>query len=117
MVCNSVAPGHQAQGESNTGPSREEEHTQTQQQCEEGREQCVVVPLMEVEQAPPALNSAVQHGENTDKCGELTRRQWTPLLQHQMSDLYGLSPGQRQALRPPEALTKQRAPPLESGSV
>ncbi len=39
VVCNSVAPGHQAQGESNTGPSREEEHTQTQQQCEEGREQ------------------------------------------------------------------------------
>lgn len=39
VVCNSVAPGHQAQGESNTGPSREKEHTQTQQQREEGREQ------------------------------------------------------------------------------
>lgn len=34
-----------------------------------------------------------------------------------MSDLSGLSLAQRQVLRPPEALTKQRAPPLESGSV
>lgn len=74
MVCNSVAPGHQAQGESNTGPSREEEHTQTQQQREEGREERVVVPPVEVEQAPPALNSAVQHGEHTDERGKLARR-------------------------------------------
>ncbi len=39
VVRDSVAPGRQAQGESNTGSSGEEEHAQTQQQREESREQ------------------------------------------------------------------------------
>lgn len=75
------------------------------------------MPSREVEQAPPALNCAVQHREHTDKCGELAGGQWTPLLHHQMSDRFGLSFAHREVLRPPEALTKQRAPPFESGSV
>lgn len=75
------------------------------------------MPSREVEQAPPALNCAVQHRKHTDKCGELAGGQWTPLLHHQMSDRFGLSFAHREVLRPPEALTKQRAPPLESGSV
>lgn len=39
LVSNSVAPGHQAQAEGHTGSSREEQHTQTQQQRQERGEQ------------------------------------------------------------------------------
>lgn len=39
VIRDSVAPGHKAKRESDTGASGEEEHTQTQQQCEEGGKQ------------------------------------------------------------------------------
>lgn len=75
------------------------------------------MPAVQIKQAPPPLNCAVQHSEHADECGELAGRRGTPLLHHQVTDFSRLPFAYREVLSPPEPLAKQRTPPLKSGSV
>lgn len=59
VIGDCVAPGAESQRQNDAGPSRQEEHTDTQQDREEGGKQGVVMPTVQIEEAPPALRSPV----------------------------------------------------------
>lgn len=84
VISHGVTPGVETQRQDNTGPSREKEHTNTQQHRQEGGKQGIIVPSVQIEEAPPALRCSVQHRENTDEGGELAGRRRAPLLHHQV---------------------------------
>lgn len=72
---------------------------------------------VQIEEAPPALRGAVQHRENTDKCGELAGCRWAPLLYHQVRDVSGLPSQLGTVLCPPVAGGEECAAAFKSGAV
>lgn len=72
---------------------------------------------VQIEEAPPALDCAIEHRENTHKCGELTRCRWAPLLYHKMRDVSRLLGHLGTVLRPPVAAGEECAAAFESGAV
>lgn len=44
----------------------------------------LVMPSVQIEEAPPALRGAVQHREDPHECGELAGGRRAPLLDHQV---------------------------------
>ncbi len=72
---------------------------------------------VQIEEAPPALRCAVQHRENTDKCGELAGCRRAPLLHHQVRDVSWLPRQLSSALRLPVAGGEECATAFKRGAV
>lgn len=77
----------------------------------------LIVPSVQIKQAPPSLRCTVQHRENTDKSGELAGCRWTPLLHHQVRAVSRRSRQLGWVLGPPVAGGEECAAAFESGAV
>lgn len=77
----------------------------------------LVMPSVEIEEAPPTLGCSVQHRENAHECGELTGGQRPPLLHHQVRRPRRLIARVLRLLRLPVAAREERAAAFEGGAV
>lgn len=77
----------------------------------------LVVPSVQIEEAPPALRCTVQHREDADKRGELAGSRRAPLLHHQVRDVPGLPRQLGSVLAPPVSGGEECAAAFESGAV
>lgn len=80
----------------------------------------LVVPPVQIEEAPPALCSPVQHREDTDKRGELAGGRRAPLLHHQVGDIPRLPCSPHQlgpVLGPPVAGGEECTAAFESRTI
>lgn len=77
----------------------------------------LVMSSVQIEEAPPALRGAVQHRENTHKCGELTGCRWAPLLYHQVRNISLLSRQLGPGLCPPVAGWEECAAAFKRGAI
>lgn len=77
----------------------------------------LVMLSMQIEEAPPALRSSVQHRENAHKSGELAGCRRPPLLHHQVIHDSRRARRLHLLIRPPVSTGKEGAAAFESGTV
>ena len=77
----------------------------------------LVMPSMEIEEAPPALRGAVQHREDPHKRSELAGGRRAPLLHHQMRNVPRLSRQLTAVLSHPVSRREKSTTPFKRRAV